>query len=149
MGVVRGLLRNGWGDVQVVAVETAGAESLHQCVLQKQHVTLPGIRSIAKSLGAVRVCSAAYDLVASPNPPVVVRSMVVLDSDALEALTLFRSCPASAGKMVEPACAASLAVLMRPDLLQERDKTVVVVVCGGNAISDDLLTSYRANCFVP
>jgi threonine dehydratase len=73
----------------------------------------------------------------------------VLDSDAMEALSLFRACSASAGKMVEPACAASLAVLMRPDLLPERYKTVVVIVCGGNAISDELLVTYRANCFVP
>ena len=149
MGVVRGLLRNGWSDVQVVAVETAGADSLHQCVVQKQHITLPGIRSVAKSLGAVQVCRAAYELVSSPNPPVVVRPMVVLDSEALEALGLFRACPSSAGRLVEPACAASLAVLMRSDLLQERDKIVVVIVCGGNAISDDLLAFYRANCFMP
>jgi threonine dehydratase len=50
---------------------------------------------------------------------------------------------------VEPACGAALAVLKPSSLFGPSDKLVVVIVCGGNAISDALLEEYRKTAYVP
>jgi L-serine/L-threonine ammonia-lyase len=49
-GVVEGLHRNGWADVPVLAVETAGADSYAQSIQAGQRVELAAITSIATSL---------------------------------------------------------------------------------------------------
>lgn len=51
-GVVEGLLRNGWQDVPVIAVETEGAASFHAATEAGQLVELDRISPIATSLGA-------------------------------------------------------------------------------------------------
>ena len=59
-GVVEGLRRNGMENVPVVAVETAGADSLAQSLAAGHRVTLAAITSIATSLGARQVCEQAF-----------------------------------------------------------------------------------------
>lgn len=58
-GVIDGVDQQGesWRKTKVIAIETKGADSMSQSLQQKQLVTLPGITSIASSLGAVRVAS--------------------------------------------------------------------------------------------
>jgi hypothetical protein len=51
----RGLARNGWDDVPIVACETRGAESFARMLEERELVALPQITSIAKSLGALKV----------------------------------------------------------------------------------------------
>jgi L-serine/L-threonine ammonia-lyase len=60
-GVVEGLRRNDWDQVPVIAVETHGADSLAQSMAAGERIELPGISSIATSLGARKVSEQAGD----------------------------------------------------------------------------------------
>jgi threonine dehydratase len=44
-GLIEGLIKNNWLDanIDVIAVETSGADCFHQAVKSNQHVTLSGI----------------------------------------------------------------------------------------------------------
>ena len=122
-GVVEGLQRNGWHDVPVLAVETEGAASLHEAIKAGHTVELPGIQSVATSLGAKRVAEQA--LACSLAHPV--HSHLVSDREALQACErLLRDHRV----LVEPACGAALALLQRPGVFQAYGN-VLVIVCGG------------------
>jgi L-serine/L-threonine ammonia-lyase len=123
-GVVEGLRRHGWGEVPVIAVETAGADSYAQSLAAGERIELPRIDSIATSLGARRVSEQAFAL-ASSHP---VRPVVVTDDAAVQACLRFLD---DHRVVVEPACGASLALACQAgDLLAEFDN-VLVIVCGG------------------
>ncbi len=123
-GVVEGLRRQGWGHVPVIAVETAGADSLSQAMSASRLVELPGITSIATSLGARKVSAQAFAL--STEHPVV--SVVVSDQDAVAACLRFMD---DQRVVVEPACGASLAVVYGGAHELVGYKNVLVIVCGG------------------
>ena len=122
-GVVAGLQRNGWGDVPVLAVETAGAASLHAAMQAGHTVELERIASVASSLGAKRVAEQA--LACTRQHPV--HSHLVSDRAALEACERFLL---DHRLLVEPACGAALALAYEPGALANY-KRVLVVVCGG------------------
>jgi L-serine/L-threonine ammonia-lyase len=122
-GVVEGLQRQGWNDVPVFAVETAGADSLAAAMAAGEPVTLPGITSIATSLGARRVALAAFEA-ASSHP---LKSVVVSDAAAVAACLRFLD---DQRVLVEPACGAALAVAYDGALLADY-KNVLLIVCGG------------------
>ena len=123
-GVIEGLQRNGWGHVPVIAVETEGADSLSQALAANQRIELPGITSIATSLGARQVSEQAFALAA--QHPVI--SVVVTDKQAVGACLRFID---DQQVVVEPACGASLAVVYAgaPELAGH--KNVLLIVCGG------------------
>lgn len=123
-GVVEGLRRNGWDDVPVVAVETVGADSYARSLKANERIELPGITSIATSLGARRVARQAFAL-AAQHP---VRSVVVTDAAALQACLRFMD---DHRVVVEPACGASLAVAYEAGTRLEGFGNVLVIVCGG------------------
>lgn len=137
-GVFEGLHRNGWSDVEVIAAETHGAESLHRSVAAGQLVTLPAITSIAKSLGARRVASEALAW-AQRHP---VECIVVTDDAALRACVRFAR---TQRVLVEPACGAALCVAYddHPSLRGTRD--VVVVACGGVSVAPVLAELARVD----
>ena len=142
-GVMVGLDRHGWGDsVPVLAVETRGADSLAQSLHAKQLVTLPGITSIAKSLGAVRVAAQSFAFGQREN----VHSVVFSDGQAARASWRFAD---DERIMVESACGASLAPCYEPDTLRPlikgfgEDTRIVIIVCGGNNVSLEILEDYR------
>jgi len=122
-GVVEGLQRNGWGDVPVLAVETTGAASLHAAMQAGHTVELPGIASVASSLGAKRVAEQA--LACTRQHPV--QSHLVTDRAALEACERFLL---DHRVLVEPACGAALALAYSAEALAGYQH-VLVVVCGG------------------
>ncbi|MCG8291668.1 pyridoxal-phosphate dependent enzyme [Pseudomonas entomophila] len=122
-GVVEGLERNGWHDVPVLAVETTGAASLHAAIAAGHTVELPGITSVATSLGAKRVAEQA--LACARNHPL--HSHLVSDREALEACERFLF---DHRLLVEPACGAALALLNHPEALPAHGN-VLVIVCGG------------------
>ena len=122
-GVVEGLRRNGWDDVPVIAVETAGAASLAAALAAGEAVTLPAITSIATSLGARRVAQAAFE--AATSHPVT--SVVVSDAAAVAACLRFID---DHRIVVEPACGAALAVCHDGAALAGF-RNVLVIVCGG------------------
>ena len=122
-GVVAGLRRQGWSEVPVIAVETAGAASYAAALAAGEPVTLPAITSIATSLGARKVAQAAVD--ASRSHPV--RSVVVSDGEAVAACRRFLQ---DQRVVVEPACGAALAVAYDGAAVAGC-ANVLVIVCGG------------------
>ncbi|MFV3405367.1 MULTISPECIES: pyridoxal-phosphate dependent enzyme [Pseudomonas] len=134
-GVVEGLRRNGWTDVPVLAVETHGAASLHAAMAAGHSVELPGITSVATSLGAKRVADQA--LACSREHPLY--SHVVSDREALQACErLLRD----HRLLVEPACGAALALLERPEVLAPY-RQVLVIVCGGATATLEQIRAWR------
>lgn len=137
-GVVKGLRRNGMGDVPVIAVETEGAASLNAALEAGQTVELERITTVAFSLGAKRICEQAM-LCARTHP---VHSVLVTDRSALAACERFLS---DHRVLVEPACGASLAIVYenRPEVASY--KNLLVVVCGGATASIDQIRTWAAN----
>lgn len=123
-GVVEGLHRNGWPNVPVIAVETEGADSYARAVAAGEPVELPGIASIATSLGARRVSDDAFQWSLDHD----VRSVVVSDQAAVDACIRFMD---DHRVVVEPACGASLALAYGAHPALEGFRKVLVVVCGG------------------
>lgn len=134
-GVLQGLHRNGWEQVPVIAVETAGADSLAQAMAAGERVTLPAITSIATSLGARQVAQQAFEW--TQRHPV--RSAVVSDADAVAACLRFMD---DQRIVVEPACGAALAAVYgnAPQLAGLRE--VLVIVCGGVTASTEQLRKW-------
>lgn len=134
-GVVQGLHRNGWGDLPVIAVETAGAASFHAAQKAGHTVELEQITSIATSLGAKRVCEQALQW-AKKHP---IHSVVVSDASALSACERFLD---DHRILVEPACGASLALAYDKATELAPFSTVLVVVCGGATCTVDQIRAW-------
>jgi L-serine/L-threonine ammonia-lyase len=124
VGVIEGLRRNGWNDVPVIAVETAGADALAQSIAAGRQVELPAITSIATSLGARSVAPRALAMV-QEHP---VRSHVVSDNDAVQGSMRLMD---DHRVVVEPACGAALAIAYQASTTLKEFDNVVVIVCGG------------------
>lgn len=141
-GVMQGLDSAGWGNkVRVLPVETLGADSLAQSIQRNELVTLPGITSIATSLGAIRVSQHAFEEAQRPT----VTPVVVEDAEAAAACWRFLD---DERILVEPACGASVSLVYDGRLKYylrdlRPDSKVVIIVCGGSKISLDLLNKYR------
>lgn len=146
-GLMQGVTSTSWASPPtVLAVETIGADSLNASVRAKSHITLPGITSIATSLGATRVSEQTWKWSQSP----LMRSVVVSDADAAMACVRFAD---DARHLVEAACGATLAVAYQGDLRRHlgegmsdeewRGKNIVLVVCGGSNVTLDILEKYR------
>ena len=123
-GVLEGLHRNHWHDVTVIAVETDGADSFARSVQARERVELPGITSVATSLGARQVCQTAFEWTQRHR----VISLTVSDREAVEASLRFID---DHRVLTEPACGASLAVVYQRHAALEEFGTVLVIVCGG------------------
>jgi L-serine/L-threonine ammonia-lyase len=135
-GVLQGLHRNGLPHVPVIAVETEGAASLHAAVKAGAPVTLPGIDTLATSLGAKRVAQAAFDWTRRHE----IRSVTVSDKQAVAACLRFAD---DMRTLVEPACGAALAVAYQnlPELAPFQRP--LIVVCGGIGVDLAKLESWK------
>ena len=127
-GIAEGLRRNDWAGIPLFAVETIGADSYAQALQAGHLVELPGISSIATSLGARKVCQQAFDL-AQRQP---VHSIVVSDLQAVQACLRFYE---DHGTLVEAACGASLAAVREHSAVLRDYQTVLVVICGGTGVT--------------
>lgn len=136
VGVLDGLAAVGWGDTRVVAVETRGADSLACAVEARAPVTLPGITSIALTLGARRVCDRALEL-ALAREVIPVR---VSDRDAVAACGAFLD---DHRVLVEPACGAALAAVYQRAPALAGARRVLVVVCGGASATREALAGWE------
>ncbi len=136
VGVIRGLQRNGWGDVPVLAVETAGAASLAAAYAAGERVTLPAITSLATSLGAKQVCAEAFDL----RHRHAITPVQVTDAQAVTACARFLD---DHRLLVEPACGASLAVVYDTPGLLADFSSVLVIVCGGATMTAAQLAAWQ------
>lgn len=134
-GVGEGLLRNNWGDVGLLAVETAGAASYAAALKYGAPVEISTISSQATSLGAKIVCQRSYEL----TTELMIKSVVLSDTDAFQGSA---DLLATHRLLTEPACGVSIAALAKlKDHFPEAHR-VVVIVCGGVGISVEML---RAN----
>lgn len=134
-GVLLGMHKHGWSDVPVIAAETKGAASFAAAVAAGHPVALEGITSKATSLGALKVSDEAFGWTLR-HP---IHSVVVTDQDA------FTSCLTIANELrvlVEPACGAALAAVQQGYLSLARCENIVVIACGGNAVSADALCEW-------
>ncbi|OTB06129.1 hypothetical protein M426DRAFT_319202 [Hypoxylon sp. CI-4A] len=153
-GIMAGVQRNYGGDGKkkptVIAVETVGADSLNASLRAGELVTLPGITSVAISLGAPRVSERAFRWAREEARHL--KSVVVPDADAALGSVRFAD---DARMLVEAACGATVAMAYNGELLRRtmgcegvsdaewRGKNVVLVVCGGLNVSLGLLGEYR------
>lgn len=126
-GVVEGLQRVGWTDVPVFALETEGAASFAASTRSGELVTIPGITSVAKSLGARRVCQQALEW--SKRHPVT--ALQVSDRQAVDACLNFCD---QHRILVEPACGAALAAVYER-VFEPVGPSTLLVVCGGAAVT--------------
>ncbi|XXH00609.1 methionyl-tRNA synthetase [Hypoxylon texense] len=137
---------------KVLAVETAGADSLNASVRAGALVTLPAITSIATSLGAPRVAARTFRW-AQEAPHL--ESVVVADAEAVMGSVRFAD---DARVLVEVACGATVATVYNGDLrrivgvdeegraLSDEEwsrKNVVVIVCGGSNVTLEMLRAYQ------
>ncbi|KAL6716489.1 catabolic L-serine/threonine dehydratase [Lecanora helva] len=142
-GLQLGLERRGWGDVNLLALETEGAQSLAASLKEGELVTLKEITSIATSLGAKTVAKKTLELGERKN----VRSVVLSDPEA--AMGCWRLAD-DERLMVEPACGVNVALCYDGRLkkllphLNEESK-VVIVICGGSNVTLKSLCDLREN----
>jgi L-serine/L-threonine ammonia-lyase len=145
-GVLEGLARvKGWEKVAVVAVETNGAASFHgawQSSPPARDYTIPSIDTIATSLGARRVTEAVLDRAVAHQGDFT--SVLCTDEEVVDTLVHFAH---DHKLLVEPACAASLALAYVPRLRQhlEGASHVVFEVCGGSAVSLELIEQWTSS----
>ncbi len=132
-GVLSGMHQVGWDQVPLYAVETDGTASLRAAIEAGGPVTLARIDSIAITLGALRVADEAYRW--TRRHPVT--SVVVSDRDAVAACVRFAD---ETRRLVEPACGAALAAVYDGHVPAAR---ILVVVCGGAAVTLQLLDRWR------
>ena len=140
-GVMRGLEGRGWGDVKVLALETQGAESLHKSLEKGELVRLEKISSICNSLGATMVGEKTFEYGQRKS----VRSVVLEDREAVMGCWRLAD---DERLLVEPGCGVNVALcydgrlnLLLPDLTAE--SKVVIVVCGGAAVTLEWLAEWR------
>ena len=117
--------------VRIWGVETHGADAMARALAQGQPVQMPGITSIARTLGAPAVSPRTLAMAQRYLESVT----VVEDSEAVAACGLLLE---RAKVLTEPAASCTLAAA---DRLRERfspDSHVVLVLCGGNVSVEDL-----------
>lgn len=141
-GIMQGVEREDWSQkTRVLAVETLGADSLAQAVGKRELVTLPGITSVAKSLGAPTVARQALTEALKPN----VVTMVIEDAEACASAWRFAD---DERFLVEPACGAAVALAYDGRLKRclkdfSVETKVVLVVCGGSRIDLKTMDAYK------
>ncbi|KAF2499881.1 tryptophan synthase beta subunit-like PLP-dependent enzyme [Lophium mytilinum] len=131
-------------SVDVLAVETAGAESLAASMSAGSLISLPKITSQATSLGAVRVASKAFEYATREGSRV--RSFVLPDAEA--AMGCWRLAD-DERLMVELACGVNVALCYDGRLEKalgrkvRPEEKVVVVLCGGSNVTAEMLHQWR------
>lgn len=134
-GILEGLHRVGWQDVPVIAVETMGASSLAASMQAGKIVELEEVNTIATSLGAKKVCTAAFEWTQKHS----VYAELVTDRSAVEAAVRFAD---DHRLLVEPACGAALSLIYQKLPLLQQFSSVVVIVCGGAGVNREMLNSW-------
>jgi threonine dehydratase len=118
-------------EAAVVGVETEGADAMARALAAGAPVELPGITSIARTLGAPCVSEFTLDAARRLAREVV----VVSDHEAVTALVLLLE---RAKVLTEPAASCCLAAALRQRDRLGPDDHVVLLLCGGNVALADL-----------
>jgi threonine dehydratase len=117
--------------IKVWGVETVGADAMSQALAAGHPVELPGITSIAKTLGAPYVSEATLALTQTNLESVT----LVTDAEAVEELVYI------AGHLkviTEPAASCTLAAAEKLRDNFTPDSNVVLILCGGNTSIADI-----------
>jgi threonine dehydratase len=117
--------------VQVIGVQTHGADAMAQSLAANRLVELPAITSIARTLGAPKVCDFTLGKVRE-----LVREVKVV-SDAAAAKALFLALERTK-HLIEPAAACCLAAAQEQREELSREDKIVLLCCGGNVSGEDL-----------
>ncbi|KAJ5083722.1 tryptophan synthase beta subunit-like PLP-dependent enzyme [Penicillium angulare] len=132
-------------NVQVIATETNGADSLAHSLREGKLSSLPAITSQASSLGALCVASKTFSNARFPPRGVQVTSVVGSDAEAARGVVRLAD---ETRLQVELACGISVDVAVAgklkeviPDLTP--DSRVVIIVCGGSNVTAEIITEYR------
>jgi L-serine/L-threonine ammonia-lyase len=135
-GVLTGLERHARMDCRIIACETEGAASFAAAIKAGHPVRLPGIKTVATSLGALQVAQWPVQHIQGFQHTCV----VLTDADAIMGVVRFAD---DMRQLVEPACGVSLAVayLDHPAIADAHD--VVIVVCGGVSISAQIVAGWE------
>lgn len=140
-GVLEGCERQGVKS-KIIAAETEGASSFGQAWEKGEVITLPGINSIATSLGATSVTPVALERAKAHKGSFA--TAICSDAEAVEACLRFAQ---DHRMLVEPACGAALAVAyserLREVLFQDVEGPIVLEVCGGSGVSVELLCQWK------
>lgn len=137
-GVVEGLRRHRL-EIPILAMETHQTNCLNASVRANKMVKLTNIQTTTKCLAAPQIASQAWT---NYNTyPTTLET--VDDPEAAYAMVDFYN---RTGKLVEPACGAAVSVLFSHQHLLSRfnadpEDIVVVIVCGGQATSLQLIES--------
>jgi threonine dehydratase len=123
-------------DIQVVGVETEGADAMAQSLAADRLVELPAITSVARTLGAPKVC----DFTLSHVRQLVEEVKVVSDAAAVRALFLILE---RTKYLVEPAAACCLAAAEQQQDRLTPESPVVLLLCGGNVSGEELATFWQ------
>jgi len=118
-------------DVQVIGVETEGADAMARALAAGEPVELPAVTSIARTLGAPRVSAFTLEHARRLAREVV----VVQDSEAVDALVFLLE---RAKVLTEPAAACCLAAARRLRAEFRPTNHVVLLLCGGNVAVTDV-----------
>jgi L-serine/L-threonine ammonia-lyase len=144
-GIIEGMRRHKWTSIPVIAMETTGTASFNACVKSGGNpVTLDNFNGIAVSLSPVRICDKLAQYYREAKPPIL--SYLVEDKDAIDSCLKFAD---NHQFLVEPACGAALSAVytgIAKNVLELNDcknKPIVVIVCGGCAVSIDLLNQWK------
>ena len=124
-------LRRTRPDIRVVGVQTHGADAMAQSLAAGRLVELPGITSIARTLGAPKVC----DFTLRHVRELVEEVVVVEDAEAFAMLEFLLE---RTKQLTEPAAACCLAAAYRHRATFRPDEKIVILLCGGNASLADL-----------
>lgn len=136
---------------QVLAVETAGADSLAYSIRQGSLQRMPEITSLATSLGASLVAEKTYENAISPPSGVDVSSVVVSDAGAARGVVSLLDETRLLAELASAVC-VNVAVGKgdgKKTPLKEvvkdlgPESRVVVVVCGGSNVTAEQVVEWR------
>lgn len=116
-------------DITVIGVETEGADAMARAWDAGHIVELPAITSIARTLGAPRVCDFTFDAARRLAREI----SVVSDAETVAALVFLLE---RAKILTEPAASCCLAAARRRQF--RPTDHVVLLLCGGNVAVKDL-----------
>jgi threonine dehydratase len=123
-------LKHAYPQIQVVAIQSAGAPAMLESWRQKRVVTFDTISTIADGIGVrIPIPECVQDMEGIVDDGILVR-----DASLIEAMRLAHE---HLGVVLEPSGAAGIAALLEN---RERfaDQTVAVVLCGGNLTPEQM-----------
>lgn len=142
-GIVQALDELGWSEgTSVLAMETAGADSLNHALKANRLVKLDKVTSRARSLGVSTVSEKTFEYAQRPQ----VSNAVLTDAEAARGCLLLAR---HERLMVELTAGVAVALCENGQLERysgrqlDRNAKVVLLVCGGNDISIEMLMEWQ------